>query len=57
MLIKNVDKTVKLKYLSNLWKTLGMQLINWEIDFILTLTGNSVLSIPMWMWIKQQTSQ
>ena len=47
MLRKNVDKTVTLKYLSNLWKTLGMQLINWEIDFILTLTGNCVLSIPM----------
>ena len=33
-----------LKYLSNFWRTLKMQLINCEINLILILSGNCVIS-------------
>ena len=34
---------VPLKYLSNFWKTLGMPLINYEINLMLTWWKNSFL--------------
>ena len=35
---------VSLKYLSNFWRTLEMPLINYEINLILTCSGNCVSS-------------
>ena len=35
---------VKLKYLSNFWRTPEMPLINCEINFILTCSANCVTS-------------
>ena len=35
---------VPLKYLSNFWKTLEMQLITFEINLILTWPANCVIS-------------
>ena len=39
---KYVEIMVPLKYLSNLWRTLEMPLINWEINFILTWSSTCV---------------
>ena len=36
---------VPLKYLSNLWRTLEMPLINWEVNFILTWSSACVLAV------------
>ena len=41
---KNVDTAVPLKYLSNFWRTLLMPLVNYEINLILTWSGNCVIS-------------
>ena len=41
---KDVKIAVPLKYLSNFWRTLEMQLINWEINLILSLSENCVIS-------------
>ena len=41
---KNVDIIMPLKYLSNVWRTLEMPLINCEINLILTWSGKCVLS-------------
>ena len=38
--IKNVEIMVPLKYLSNIWKTLEMPLINCEVSLILTWSAN-----------------
>ena len=43
MEIKNVEIIVPLKYLSNFWRTLGMFLINCEINLILTRSENCVI--------------
>ena len=40
---KDVEILVPLKYLSNLWRTLEMPLINCEINFILTWSENYVI--------------
>ena len=40
---KNVEIMVPLKYLANFWKTLEMPLINYEINFDLNLSKNSVI--------------
>ena len=40
---KNVEIIVPLKYLSNFWRTLGMFLINCEINLILTRSENCVI--------------
>ena len=37
---KNVEIMVPLKYLSNVWRTLKMPLINCEINLILTCSAN-----------------
>ena len=37
---KNVNTMLPLKYLSNIWRTLEMSLINCEINFILTWSAN-----------------
>ena len=34
--LKNIDIVVPLKYLSNIWKTLDIPLINCEVSLILT---------------------
>ena len=39
---KNVDIAVPLKYLSNVWRTLGKSLINWEVSLTLTWSANCV---------------
>ena len=41
---KNVDIIMPLKYLSNVWRTLEMPLINCEINLILTWSEKCVLS-------------
>ena len=41
---KGAQIMVPLKYLSNIWRTLEAQLINCEINFIPTCTGNCVIS-------------
>ena len=41
---KEVEIFVTLKYLSNFWRTLNIQLINCEINLILTWTKNCVLT-------------
>ena len=41
--IKNVEIMVPLKYLSNIWGTLEMSLINCEINLILTWSTNCVI--------------
>ena len=41
---KNVEITVSLKYLSNLWRTLEIPLINCEINLILTSSADCVTS-------------
>ena len=40
---KNVEIIVPLKYLSNFWRTLGMFLINCEINLILTRCENCII--------------
>ena len=40
---KNVEIMVSLKYLSNVWRTLEMRLINYEINLILTWSANCVV--------------
>ena len=40
---KDVEIMVPLKYLSNLWRTLEMSLINCEINLILTWSANCVI--------------
>ena len=40
---KNLEIMVALKYLSNLWRTLEIHLINWEINLILTCSANCVI--------------
>ena len=40
---KNVEIMVPLKYLSNLWRTLEMPLINCEVNLILTMSRNCVI--------------
>ena len=40
---KNVEIMVPLKYLGNFWRTLGMPLINCEINLILTWSTNCVI--------------
>ena len=41
---KNVEVIVPLKYLSNFWKTLEMPLINCEVNLILTLSKDCVIT-------------
>ena len=41
--IKKVEIMISLKYLSNLWRTLEICLINCEINLILTWSGNGVI--------------
>ena len=41
---KDIKIKVPLKYLSYFWRTLKMPLINWEINLILTWSGNCVIS-------------
>ena len=41
---KDVEIIVPLKYLSNFWRTLEMLLINWEVNLILTLPKDCVIS-------------
>ena len=41
---KNVEITVPLKYLSNFWRTLEMQLINSEVNHILTWSSACVIT-------------
>ena len=41
---KDLKIAVPLKYLSNFWKTLEMQLVNYEINLILTLSEDCVIS-------------
>ena len=41
---KNIEIVVPLKYLSNFWRTLNMPLINCEVSFTLTWSGNCVLT-------------
>ena len=41
----NVEIMVPLKYLSNLWRTLGMSLINCEVEFILNWSANFVIIV------------
>ena len=41
---KDVEIVVPLKYLSNFWRTLNMPLINCELNLILTLSENCVLT-------------
>ena len=41
---KHVEIVVSLKYLSNFWRTLEMPLINCEINLILTLCEDCVIS-------------
>ena len=41
---KEAEIVVPLKYLSNFWRTLGMPLINCEINLILTWTDNLLVS-------------
>ena len=40
----NAKIVVPLKYLSNFWITVGMSLINYEINLILSLSENCVIS-------------
>ena len=44
--IINTEITVPLKYLSNLWRTLKMPLINCEIELILDWSANCVVIYP-----------
>ena len=39
----NIEIMVRLKYLSNFWRTLEMPLINCEIELILDWSGNCVI--------------
>ena len=41
---KNVEITVPLKYLSNFWRILEMQLINSEVNLILTWSSTCVIT-------------
>ena len=41
---KDVEIIVPLKYLRNFWRTLEMLLINWEVNLILTLPKDCVIS-------------
>ena len=41
---KDVEIIVPLKYLSNFWRTLEMRLINCEVNIILTLSKDCVIS-------------
>ena len=41
---KNIKIKVLLKYLTNCWRTLGMPLINCEVNLILTWSSNCVIS-------------
>ena len=41
--IANVEIMVPLKYLSNFWRTLSMPLISYEVNLILTWSGNCVI--------------
>ena len=41
---RNVEIAVPLKYISNIWRTLAMPLINCEISLILTCSKNCVIS-------------
>ena len=43
--IKDVEIIVSLKYLSNIWRTIELPLINYEINLILTWSEKCVLSI------------
>ena len=40
----DVEIAVPLRYLSNFWRTLKMPLINYEINLILTWSGDCVIS-------------
>ena len=42
--VKNVEIIVPLKYLSNIWRTLEMALINCEVNLILTWSPTCVIS-------------
>ena len=41
---KDVEIVVPLKYLSNFWRTLGMPLINFEVNLNLTWSSNCVIT-------------
>ena len=41
---KDVEIVVPLKYLSNIWRTLEMHLINCEVDLILTWSEDCVIT-------------
>ena len=41
---KNIETVASLKYLSNFWRTLDMQMINCEVNLILTLSENCVMT-------------
>ena len=45
--IVNVEIMFPLKYLSNLWRTLEMPLINYEVELILTWSENCVLTLQI----------
>ena len=45
---KNVEIIVPLKYLSNIWRTLEMALINCEVNLILTWSPTCVISSATW---------
>ena len=42
---KDADIIVPLKYLSNFWRTLEMQLINREVNLILTWASTCVITV------------
>ena len=44
LIIKNVEIAVPLKYLSNFWRILEIPLTNREINFILTMSEDCVIS-------------
>ena len=39
---------VALKYLSNFWRTIEIQLINCEINLILTWSPNCLMELVLW---------
>ena len=49
---KNVEIIVKLKYLSNFWRTLEISLMNWEFNLILTWSSTCVITNPTGYWNK-----
>ena len=49
---KEIEISVSLKYLSNFWRTLDMQLINWEVSLILTWSRECVQFIKLWVLLK-----